>query len=293
MSYNELRRIGRVLMKDEYPRIFPGGVIALDTPPDLIHKSSAKDEALAKSTEGSRGSAARQGQGSQGWERSAGGAWPPVPEAPLFGEATLSGEYERRLGEVRTRYPKARFRVSPDALWLNIRTRPILSCPEESLLVMRLPEEHDEPVMSWAWWFPGLWIGPRHTNAPNGSICSFEPRDRTWHRGLGIDRLLDLHMLWIVRHLHLRVFGFWPGPQSNQNPLERVLEQDVRELCGCGSGYTYGECHKLEDVHWMKCRGYAVQSVDFERAPPRALLSFLTGTSPAPNAAALGITRPN
>ena len=63
-------------------------------------------------------------------------------------------------------------------------------------------------LISWAWWLPALiWIGPRHTNYhPLGSICSFEPEDRTWQRGQLLITLLDLQVLWIVRHIFLRRF---------------------------------------------------------------------------------------
>lgn len=105
-------------------------------------------------------------------------------------------------------------------------------------------------LISWAWWLPALiWIGPRHTNYhPLGSICSFEPEDRTWQRGQLLITLLDLQVLWIVRHIFLRRFGRWPGRQVFHTSWERVLEQRPGELCGgCDSNHRYEECCHVID----------------------------------------------
>lgn len=108
-------------------------------------------------------------------------------------------------------------------------------------------------VRSWAFWGDPLatpsWIGPRHTNFPDGSICAFDPADRTWTFGEPIVELLDLYTVWAVRHLHLRVLGRWPGPQAVHMPYERILELNTDELCGCGnSKRRYGECCRGKDL---------------------------------------------
>lgn len=108
-------------------------------------------------------------------------------------------------------------------------------------------------VRSWAFWGDPLaapsWIGPRHTNFPDGSICAFEPTDGTWLFGEPLVALLDLYTVWAVRHLHLRIFGRWPGPQAVHMPYERVLELNADEHCGCGeSNRRYGECCRGKDL---------------------------------------------
>jgi hypothetical protein len=59
-------------------------------------------------------------------------------------------------------------------------------------------------VKSWAFYSSAVgvfWIGPRHTNFPDGSICAFEPRDGTWCFGDSLVELLDLYTVWAIRHI--------------------------------------------------------------------------------------------
>ena len=125
------------------------------------------------------------------------------------------------------------------------------------------------------------WIGPRHTNYPDGSICAYEPSDGTWSFGNPLVELFDLYSVWALRHLHLRTFGRWPGPQAVHRPYERLLELNPEEHCGCGSqARTYAECCRPEDFDGDRIR----DAVDFMfwsggtlRAPPLAVVDFAAG----------------
>jgi hypothetical protein len=108
-------------------------------------------------------------------------------------------------------------------------------------------------VRSWAFWGDPLaypeWIGPRHTNFPDGSICAFEPTDATWQFGGSLVKLVDLYTLWAMRHLYLREFGRWPGYQAVHFAGERILELRADEHCGCvNSEKLYGECCMPSDM---------------------------------------------
>jgi hypothetical protein len=107
-------------------------------------------------------------------------------------------------------------------------------------------------VKSWGFWrdspFSVRWIGPRHTNFPDGSICAFDPTDWTWVFGDSLVSLLDLYSVWALRHLHLQMFNRWPGPQSVFHPYERRVEFQPDEHCGCGSGRAYGLCCASHDA---------------------------------------------
>jgi hypothetical protein len=136
---------------------------------------------------------------------------------------------------------------------------------------------------SWGFWFQGCWIGPRHTNFPDGSICCFNFGDGTWFVGESLVALLDMNTVWAIRHLHLRFFGRWPGRQVAHYPYERTLELHDDELCGCGSSNRYAECCKPADSKCDQVR----EAVSFAmmgplRSPPDAVRQFLTGAAPTP-----------
>lgn len=138
-------------------------------------------------------------------------------------------------------------------------------------------------VRSWGFWQDLLtdatWIGPRHTNFPDGSVCAFEPTDKTWVIGDPIIKLLDLYSLWAVRHLHLQVFGRWPGRQAVRHPYERILELREDEYCGCALGEKlHGECCRNKDL----ARNRIADAVSFFvfsggrlREPPEAVVHFV------------------
>jgi len=136
-------------------------------------------------------------------------------------------------------------------------------------------------IRSWAFWGDPLarpaWIGPRHTNFPDGSICAYEPSDGTWGFGEPLIALIDLYSVWAVRHLHLLIFGRWPGPQAVHLPYERLLEISPEEHCGCGQDRRYADCCRPRDL----ARDRIVDAVDFLfwsrgtlRSPPQAVMDF-------------------
>lgn len=141
-------------------------------------------------------------------------------------------------------------------------------------------------IRGWGFWsspFSHTWIGPRHTNYPDGSICAFEPSDGTWKFGDSLVSLLDLYSLWATRHLHLERLGRWPGRQAAVDPYERLSEIRDDEFCGCERGDAlYSECCKDSD---SKRRS---EGVDFVRRtglrkPPKQILAFLLDRDvPAP-----------
>lgn len=119
-------------------------------------------------------------------------------------------------------------------------------------------------VRSWAFWgdpiWLPVWIGPRHTNFGDGSICAFEPEDGTWNFGDSLIELVDLYSVWALRHLHLRHTGRWPGPQSVHRPYERILEIRPDEQCGCATSRgTYERCCLHSDLG----RDRIADAVDF------------------------------
>lgn len=124
-----------------------------------------------------------------------------------------------------------------------------------------------------------VWIGPRHTNFPDGSICAFDPADSTWVLGDPLVELLDIYTIWAVRHLYLQTFGRWPGRQSVAHAAERVLEFRPDEYCGCAEGHRlYRECCMTKDL----ARNRIEDSLTFFwrtggfRNPPDAVKKFVS-----------------
>jgi hypothetical protein len=152
-------------------------------------------------------------------------------------------------------------------------------------------------VRSWAFWRDPLahpeWIGPRHTNFPDGSICAFEPKDGTWCFGDPLVQLLDLCTLWALRHLYLQEFGRWPGYQSIHFPGERLLELRGDEHCGCSnSEKLYANCCMPTDMTGNRIG----ESLSFFwhtgglRKPPEAVVSYVRSSTKLPPSLATLVT---
>lgn len=122
---------------------------------------------------------------------------------------------------------------------------------------------------------------------PDGSICGFDPRDRTWWSGNSLVALLDLYSGWALRHLHLEAFGRWPGYQSAHCSFERLTEFTLGEYCGCGNHTKlYQDCCRNKDLarkplptffeFWKFCAGR------IHRSPPGLVSAFLQNPESPP-----------
>lgn len=123
-----------------------------------------------------------------------------------------------------------------------------------AVFIIIIPLLPAQRVSSWGFWKQPngqfQWMGPRHTNFPDGSICAFEPKDDTWLYGDSLITLCDLYSLWAFRHLHLRMIGTWPGAQFVPLAYERRLEIGPKELCGCKSPKgNYSDCCMAKDFY--------------------------------------------
>jgi hypothetical protein len=178
-------------------------------------------------------------------------------------------------------YPDAQLARQDDGIWLLTKSRLLPDLRQHAIFLtgISFPGRN---VRSWAFWgdpiaFPE-WIGPRHTNFPDGSACAFEPQDGTWKFGDPLVQLLDLYTLWAVRHLYLTQFGRWPGYQSVHFPGERILELRADEHCGCANGAKlYGMCCMPLD----RARNQIAERLSFfrqtggRRQPPESVLDYV------------------
>jgi hypothetical protein len=170
-------------------------------------------------------------------------------------------------------------------LWLLSESAILDGLPQRALFVVGISFAWSM-VRSWGFWVSPLetvrWIGPRHTNFFDGSICAFEPADGTWDFGDSLVELLDLYTVWALRHLHLQALGRWPGSQAVHHAIERILELREDEYCGCGgSGKKYADCCKARDSANSRIKD-AVQYALTPRRPPRLLSQAVLDGSELP-----------
>lgn len=181
-------------------------------------------------------------------------------------------------------YPNTMAWLQEDGLWLQTHSMLLPNHWHEVVFVTAFSCRWPYLVKSWGFWTGGLmnepvWIGPRHTNFPDGSICAFEPSDSTWTPSHAIVTLLDIYTLWAVRHLHLKAFEKWPGQQYIVHPYERLTEQREDELCGCGRyEKKYFECCREADLNRDRV-GDAVNFLFYTehtiRQPPESITRFV------------------
>lgn len=241
-----LQEIGDLLDGGRQPYVHENGLVTPgpDRPDTVPGMDMDKEKRNASQPEaGSEGPTAGQGQGA-----AAGRSAAACAESLVLGHTGLTDELRRDLGAAITAYPAARVVIAPPVVWLLTPVHPIYGLPDGAYLLTRIPMDESSRIASWAWWDLGIWIGPRHTNTPDGSICAFERKDGTWSPEKGLTLWLDLHATWITRQLYLRYFNRWPGSQVLHTALERLRDHMPNELCGCRSGDVYEVCCRKRDL---------------------------------------------
>ena len=198
----------------------------------------------------------------------------------------LRATYEDEIDAILVAYPKTRVWRQKEGLWLLTPSGLLPGLRQNATFLTGVPFIQSIPVRGWGFWPCSVWIGPRHTNFPDGSICAYEPSDGTWSVGGSIVELLDLYSVWALRHLYLKRFGRWPGYQAVIHPFERILELGKDEYCGCENRDSlYGDCCRDRDL----ARNRAADAVNFmlwtgggRREPPLAIMRFLLEQKQAP-----------
>lgn len=218
----------------------PGPASPFQFPPGATGDEHVERQAHSRRSE----AGSRPGSSGRGPAEGEGPAGAP---APIVGQPGLSPDIQRDLRAAADAYPQMRVATAAEVSWLHTWARPVPGLRESAFLLTQYPFDIRYPVRSWAWWGEGIWIGPRHTNYPHGDICAHEPTDLTWTRRGSLVVLLDLHLVWIVRHIYLRRFGKWPGRQVLHTAHERLQENRPHELCGCGSSRAYATCCRHDD----------------------------------------------
>ncbi|MGY2492012.1 hypothetical protein [Cupriavidus sp. CP313] len=279
----ELCRIGEQLDASLFPVVKNGGIVVPSNPvisprtlgaeSNHVKPGKARTEARPWARESDRPRTS-----SRTWPHAGSGT--PRSAAPLV-VSELRGKFAEELTAVQQAYPGTQHWLDDDCMWLIVESSLLPGLSQQAIFVVGI-RLADALVRGWGFWGTGAigyeWIGPRHTNFPDGSICAFEPADGTWTVWDPLVELLDLYTLWAVRHLHLRAFGRWPGHQAVRHPYERILEMRADEYCGCGTSQLYGKCCRDADL----ARNQIQEALLFTRGmrgglrkPPMSLMTFL------------------
>jgi hypothetical protein len=285
-----LREIGDQLDSFLFPLVKNGGIVVPSRPAIFLDRLGKEHEhAKAGQRRSEAGSRERQpvwqrppaGTQSSAGARSSNGSGTPGHATSLV-SADLRKKYSGELDAIEKAYPGMQHWQHNDGMWLLVESSLLPGLAPKANFAVGIPFG-GHVVRSWGFWGSSAigfeWIGPRHTNFPDGSICAFEPTDQTWVIGAPLVELLDLYTLWALRHLHLRAFGRWPGHQAVPHPYERILELRKDEYCGCANSHKfYGQCCRKSDL----ARNQIAEAINFTcltagglRKPPNVVVRFM------------------
>lgn len=293
-----LQQVGSALDGHRRLVVHTHGLVALDH--ESPTATAAKENGYERQAKGR--SAARARKGSTRREGPARGSR-PAGAASRIGGVMLRAAYEGQVIRLAEAYPTLQTFPDGNGMWLLARSSIISGLAREATFLVALPYRSGAGPRAWGFWTAGgqsRWIGPRHTNFQDGSICAFSPHDGAWSEGGDLRTLLDLYSAWTLRHLHLEVFGRWPGKQyalfGADPPAQayyRLSECKEDELCGCGSETRrYAECCKPFDQQWnvVDLMSFFLRKVPGgfnNRQPPASIVDFVEGRSAIPAIAAV------
>ena len=270
-----LHEIGRQLDANIFPKVKNGGIVMpIDTAiPLMIMGEDSSNERRKRQNRPETGQRKR----SSTWQGETRGCGKTSAAAPDI-SACLQKKYMGELSKIKEAYPGIQIWEQKDGMWLLCQSALLPDALHSAEFICAIPFGPLKRVRGWGFWNGGKWIGPRHTNLPDGSICAFELSDGTWVPGDSIIKLLDLYTLWAVRHLHLKDLNRWPGAQVAHYAYERLIELKDDELCGCGSiDKRYGDCCKPKDLK----RDRVADATKFifaggaDRKPPDDVMRFI------------------
>lgn len=276
-----LERIGEDLDLERYPRVKNGGFVVPSSeilPTQPLGQEKGNDNARkARPAAGPR-------QRTSGWERPTRRAGSPDPTPPVR-IGGLAERYAAQLSAVSEAYTNVRSWEQRYGAWLACESAVLAGLTRHAKFVVAVPFTTHR-VRAWGYWEgaiePLRWIGPRHTNFPEGSICAFCPTDPHVPSADDLVGLLDIYTLWAFRQLHLEVLGTWPGQHVGMFASERLFEFRADEYCGCGSKQLrYKDCCHDGD----RSGNRVPEAVDFAlalagRSPPYEVWSFVRGGQP-------------
>lgn len=287
--------IGSLLDGGSYPVVHNGGIVRPSNP--SVQRQPQGKEKEDDATRRQRRSAARSRKRSTRGKGPTSGSRTASATSRVGGDV-LRADYEGQVTRLAEAYPTLRSFPDPEGMWLLARSSIISGLAREATFLVALPYQPGAGPRAWGFWAAASrhwWIGPRHTNFQDGSICAYSPDDGAWSDGGDLTTLLDLYSVWALRQLHLEIFDRWPGKQYTMCGADprvqayyRLREFGDDELCGCGSeSRRYAECCKPLDLQYdvTQLMSFFLRSIPggfTSRQPPTSVVGFVEGRSALP-----------
>lgn len=243
-----IREVGAALFEGRGLQAQHGGFIAvLDSTPtqDVKGNDDVQGQELQRPAAGSR-------QGRQGPSGRPGQSRPGSSDRP---GAVLSRE--RLIGQageqLREHYSGVRLwkEIGGNGVWLAVSVFPVGEGGPQADFIIALPKDPTFRILSWGFWRTDsrpVWIGPKHTNYPDGSACAFPAQSGVWTPAHGITGYVDRMAEWGMRQLFLDAEGLWPGAQEGEHLYYRLRHTHPAESCTrCRGLRRYEECCRSRD----------------------------------------------
>jgi hypothetical protein len=158
-------------------------------------------------------------------------------------------DFLTRVTELRAHYSGVRvWNGDLNGTWLEVHSTPLGEGGPQARFLIAIPKNPNFQIRTWGFWFVDnamVWIGPRHTNFPDGSICAFPVAE-----GYGdtLVSYVDLLAEWGFRNVYLATRGIWPGPQEGRWRYYRLNTTLPGECCPfCRSLTPYEKCCRPKD----------------------------------------------
>jgi hypothetical protein len=215
-----------------------------------------------------------------------------------FSGGNLRTAYEEQVMRLTDAYSTLQTFPDKDGIWLLAGSEIVSNLSRGATFLVALPYLAGVGPKAWGYWNSNgriSWMGPRHTNFKDGSICAFSPIEGAWMEGGDLRTLVDLYSVWALRQLFLESFGRWPGKQYalsgedvRMQAYYRLVECKDDELCGCGSeNRKYADCCKWSDQQFDITQLMAlflkrVENGFASRRPPVSITHYFEGRSSMP-----------
>lgn len=241
--------LGLQLHNGTFPRVYNGGVVMPNEAP-VVSSALGENKEINNEPEGKRRSATGSRKRTAG--RSRASSRPRSSgKATRLGSCDLEAAYEAQMRDLEVAYPGSHIWREEKGMWLLIKSKILNGLERHATFLVAVPYFENHWPRCWAFWSDDNlheWIGPRHTNFPDGSACAFAAQNNVWMPGGNLIELVDLYTVWVFRHLYYEIHKKWPGPQFANSRLYRLWEFKNDELCSCEHGLTYAQCCKSRDV---------------------------------------------
>jgi hypothetical protein len=197
--------------------------------------------------------------------------------------------FRARVTELRAHYSAVKvWDGDLNGTWLEAFSTPLGEEGPQARFLIAVPKNPNFHIRTWGFWMVNdgvAWIGPRHTNFPDGSICAFPP---TEGYGNTIVSYVDLLSEWALRNIYLLTHGIWPGPQEGRWRYYRLSTTLPGECCPrCRSLTPYETCCRPKDVAEARptdrAEFLAEAGCDLDdRRPHERVIAFVNGARAGP-----------